>query len=257
MRTQIISTLLVLSTFGGGAPPLAAQSEARSAAYATRAQLESVATICARRAAEARDASDRAASLDEEKDLRARLRNGDFRVGDRIVLRISGGATALDTLSVTPERGLAIPDAGDVPLDGVLRSELQDHLNAQVSRYLRNAVVRAEPLTRLAVLGEVRAPGFVHVPGRALLSDVISAAGGPLATGSLERVSVRRAGQVVVSSGAFAKALSDGVTVDDLNLRGGDEVLVEPKRAFHWTQLLQTTAIVIGSAATIIAIQHR
>jgi hypothetical protein len=258
MRARINRTLFVCVTLAAAALRVEAQNGLRASAYATRAQLETIASECTRKAADAtRNASERAQSLDEAKELRDRLRDGDFRVGDRIILRISGGAIALDTLSVTTGRGLTIPDAGEIPLDGVLRSELQQHLNTQLARYLRNAVVRADPLTRLAVLGEVRTPGFVHVPSQSLFSDVLSAAGGPTATGSLDRVTVRRDGRTLLSSTTVTKALAKGATLDDLDVRAGDEIVVDAKRSFNWSQAVQTTAIVVGSVATIIAIQHR
>jgi protein involved in polysaccharide export with SLBB domain len=245
---------------GASAAPgaLRAQSAKQPGAYSPRAELEAIA---AARAAEASDpkrsTSERLEASLGEKQLRERLSAGDFRVGDRIVLRISGATTAIDTASVTPDRSLRIPDAGDVSLDGVLRSELDDRLNAQLARYVRNAVVRAQPLTRLAVLGEVRSPGFVHVPSQSLLSDVISAAGGPTPGGNLDRITVRRSGDVLVDARTFARGLAAGATLDDFGIHAGDEVVVGGKRSFNWAQAAQVSALVIGSAATLIAIQHR
>ena len=238
--------------------PLRAQEAMHATAYSTRAELESIAAARSRQAADSRSTTEeRARASREAIELRERLTTGDFRVGDRIVVRITGGATAVDTLSVTPARSLRIPDAGDVALDGVLRSELDERLNMQLARYFRSAAVRAQPLTRLAVIGEVRTPGFVHVPSQSLLSDVISAAGGPTPSGSLDRASVRRAGQTLVSPSAFAKGLAAGATLDDFGIRAGDEVVIGAKRSFNWAQMVQATALVVGSAATIIALQHR
>ncbi len=252
MRSMLIAWVVV------AAADLPAQNTTRSTAYATRAELESTATQYARQGSDlARSVSERAQSLDDEKQVKERLRVGDFRVGDRIILRLSGGAMLVDTMSVTPARTVRMPEAGDVSVDGVLRAELQQYLDTQLARYIRNTFVTIEPLTRLAVLGEVRSPGFVHVPSRSLLSDVISAGGGPTATGRLDRAIIRRSGRTVVSSEAFASALASGATLDDIGVRAGDEVVLEPKRSFNWAQLAQTTAIVLGSAATIVAIQHR
>lgn len=240
------------------ASPLRAQEAMHATAYSTRSELESMASSCASQAADPkRTAEERSNASRDAKQLRERLTIGDFRGGDRIVLRITGGANAVDTITVTPGRTVRIPDAGEVSLDGVLRAELDERLNAQLARYFRNAAVRAQPLTRLAVVGEVRTPGFVHVPSQSLLSDVISAAGGPTPTGSLDRASVRRAGQTLVAPAAFAKGLAAGATLDDFGIRAGDEVVIGAKRSFNWAQVVQATALVVGSAATIIAIQHR
>lgn len=235
-----------------------AQDSSPSRAYATRGELETLSSELAAQAVDAkRPAAARAQSAAEERELRERLAVGDFRVGDRIVVHVTGEIARLDTLSVTPTRTLRVPDAGDLPLNGVLRSELDDRLNAQVALYIKNATVRAQPLTRLAVLGEVRTPGFVHVPSQALLSDVITAAGGPTATARLDRASIRRGGRVVVSPAAFSKGLASGATLDDMGLWAGDEVVVGAKESFNWTQLAQTAAVVVGAAATVLAISHR
>jgi protein involved in polysaccharide export with SLBB domain len=258
MRHRIFTTTLACIAASLAASAAHAQEGMRGAAYATRAELESTAVMRATQAADAkRSATDRAQAAEDEKQLRDRLAQGDFHVGDRIVVRITGGQSALDTLTVTPARSVRIPDAGDFSVEGVLRSELDERLNAQLARYFRNASVHTQPLTRLAVLGEVRTPGFVHVPSQSLLSDVISAAGGPTPAGRLDRASVRRAGRTVITAGAFAKGLAAGATLDDFGIRAGDEVVVGGKRTTNWSQIIQTATLVVGSAATIIAIQHR
>ena len=259
MRATFNQTFVVCLILAAGAFRVEAQNATRGAAFATRPQLEALASECARQASDATRSSDeRVQALDQAKELQERLRDGDFRVGDRIVLHVAGsGASAADTFSVTPDRAVTIPEAGDIPLGGVLRSELQQHLNTHLARYVRNAVVRAEPLTRLAVLGEIRTPGFVHVPSQSLLSDVVSAGGGPTATGSLDRVIVRRTGRTLISRAIVAKALAKGATLDELDVRAGDEIVLEAKRSFNWSQAIQTSAIVFGSVATMIAIRHR
>lgn len=258
MRLTIRSAALLCIPALLAVPTVGAQEATQGSAYATRAELEAMASTRASVSADPkRSASERAQAGDAEKLLRERLMEGDFHVGDRIVVRISGGPAVADTLTVTPGRSVRIPDAGDFSVAGVLRSELDERLNAQLARYFRNATVHAQPLTRLAVLGEVRTPGFVHVPSQSLLSDVISAAGGPTPAGRLDRASVRRAGRTVITAAAFAKGLAAGATLDDFGIRAGDEVVVGAKRATNWSQIIQTATLVVGSAATIIAIQHR
>lgn len=258
MRVRISRVLIVCTSLAVATVPAEAQRCVRALASATRAQLDSAAAQCARDAADAATSpAERVQSSNAEQQLRERLRVGDFHVGDRIIVRIIGDTTSLDTLSVTPARALVIPQAGELSVDGVLRSELQARIDAQIARYLRTATVRVQPLTRLAVLGEIRTPGFVYVPNEALLSDVISAAGGLTPTGSLRRAFVRREGQKIVSSARFAQALTAGVTLDDLGVRAGDELVVGERRDYNFSQILQTTAILLGSTATFIAIRHR
>jgi hypothetical protein len=60
--------------------------------------------------------------------IRERLSEGDFRVGDRIVLFVQGEPNLPDTLAVQPGPMIALPLFGEIPLDGVLRSEITEHL---------------------------------------------------------------------------------------------------------------------------------
>jgi protein involved in polysaccharide export with SLBB domain len=257
MPQSLLGAFLCITSLVTGSEATA-QTCARMTSHATRAEIATMAATCARQATDpARPASERAQSSSEEHNLRERLTVGDFRPGDRIIVYMTGTSRDVDTLTVNPARALAVPDGGVLSLDGVLNAELDERLTAQLARYFRSAVVRTQPLTRLAVLGEVRTPGFVDVPSQALLSDVITAAGGPTPAGRLDRVTVRRGGRALVSSAAFARGLAAGASIDGLGIRAGDEVVVGMKPSFNWTQLLQTTAILVGSAATFIAIQHR
>src|SRR6056297_1383954 len=60
--------------------------------------------------------------------VRARLRDGDFRVGDRIVLDVQGEPQLPDTVSVEAGPKIVLPLFGDIGLSGVLRSEVEPHL---------------------------------------------------------------------------------------------------------------------------------
>src|SRR6266853_6499932 len=51
--------------------------------------------------------------------VRERLRDGDFQVGDRIMLRVEGEAGLTDTFTVRGGRELVLPSIGSVPLSGV------------------------------------------------------------------------------------------------------------------------------------------
>ena len=80
--------------------------------------------------------------------LRTRLTEGDFQVGDRIMLVVEGEQALSDTFAVRDGRVLRLPTIGDVSLAGVLRSELEPHLLATMAKYLRDPVVRARSLIR-------------------------------------------------------------------------------------------------------------
>jgi protein involved in polysaccharide export with SLBB domain len=98
-------------------------------------------------------------------------------------------------------------------------------------------------MLRVAVLGDVRSPGFYRVASDVPLSEVLMAAGGPTPTSDLSGAVVRRDDHQVLSREALRDALASGATLDQLNLRAGDEIFVATQKGRNWQTLIQTTAL--------------
>ena len=205
----------------GGLSPAGAQG--RAAGYetmqpmATRSDLTALADRLSRGSA-----SDRARATE----LRARLTEGDFHPGDRIGLVIEGSVTQSDTLPVTAGSKVIVKDIGEVPLAGVLRSELQDKMAAVVAKYIKDSRVRATPLVRLSVLGPVGKPGFYFMPPDIPLSEAVMRAGGPMGTADLGKTKIRRGSAELYDSRNTQSAFNQGLTLDQLSLRDGDSIEV-------------------------------
>src|SRR5207237_10457601 len=89
--------------------------------------------------------------------IRSRLDEGDFHVGDRILIAVedptppavtssgpvvkSSEQQLSDTFTVGLSQELTLPVVGVVPLHGVLRTELEWRLAGEVARYISNRVV--------------------------------------------------------------------------------------------------------------------
>lgn len=189
----------------------------------------------------------------EAATLRSRLQNGDFSAGDRVVVELRGDSAVYDTLTVRSGPVLRLPNIPDVPLKGVLRSELQDHLTKFLTRYIRNPEVRTESLIRLSVLGQVGKPGYYDFNSDILLTDAIMAAGGPTGTAAIERSTIRRGPTVVLAKERVRRAAQTGATLDRLGLRPGDEITVGEKRKRLDTQtILGITGAVASLALTLL-----
>jgi protein involved in polysaccharide export with SLBB domain len=180
--------------------------------------------------------------------LRSRLQKGDFQDGDRIVVKLLGSVAFSDTITVRAGKMLPLPKMSDLQLDGVLRSELNSRLSSHLARYLRDSSAQATPLLRLAVFGAVRAPGYYYTSADVLLSDVVMKAGGPASNADIGKMEIRRAGATIWSPQDTRTALSDGLSLDRLHLRAGDEVYVPEERQINWPIILQVGATVLGLA---------
>lgn len=166
--------------------------------------------------------------------IQDRLQQGDFRAGDRIVLQIAGETRAADTVIVQPGGEIALVGMGRISLAGVLRSELQEHLQKELGRFIRTPSVRTISLIRLSIQGAVGRPGFYVVPATALLDDVIMQSGGPGPSADLDKVVIQREGQTLLTGEDVRQAIAQGRSMDQLNLRAGDQIVV-PNRTISNT----------------------
>jgi protein involved in polysaccharide export with SLBB domain len=184
-------------------------------AMATRAELEALA------AGKSGKVSD-----EEIKLVRDRLAHGDLQPGDRIALRVVGEQTLTDTFTVKPTRTVLLPNLGEVSVDGVLRSELKDHLRKEVSRFIRDPQLEATALVRVSLTGSVGKPGFYNLPADVLASDALMTAGGPGVKGDPNKTEIKRGGLTVASKDQMAEAIQRGASLDQLNVQSGDEIVV-------------------------------
>ena len=184
--------------------------------------------------------------------LRERLRRGDFHPGDRIALIVEGHSALNDTLTVRDGRTLLLPDLPAIELEGVLRAELHEHLTREIGKYIRDPKIRAVPLMRLAILGKVGRPGFYALPADALLSDAIMVAGGPGSDADLSKSEVRRGTERLLRDRDVSTAFAGGMTLDQLDIRAGDEIIVGEKKKMN---LLAALGVVSSLAALLLAVK--
>lgn len=216
--------------------------------YPSRAELEAAAIRADSAAASAAVADERQRQRETAERLRHRLQFGDFEVGDRIVLRVAGIPALTDSFTVRAGRVLQLPDIPDIPLTGVLRSELRDHMREHLRQYVIDPAIEARPLVRIGVLGAVETPGFYAVPPDMLLSEALMVAGGPTKEADVTRTTVRRGPSVLWTENRVHRAMRSGATLDDIDLRAGDEIVVAEKREVNWTEIIRTAAYVAAVA---------
>jgi hypothetical protein len=175
-----------------------------------------------------------------------RLQQGDFHAGDRVVVKVQGSAGFSDTLVVRSGKVLEIPQMGELPLQGVLRSEINPLLKAHVAKYLRDPVVQATPLVRVGVLGNVGKPGFYYTAADLPLSDVLMTAGGPTNDADVNKISIRRDGNEIIDPEGSSAALAKGMSLDMMHVEAGDEINVGRQRTFNWGVIIPTITGVLS-----------
>lgn len=248
LRNRVPVLLAALSLALLVAVPAGGQASVSSvpSRTASRAELESAAAAFDQLAAStAYGERTRARARDQAAAIRGRLTDGDFRVGDQIVLVIEGQLAVNDTITVLEGARLPVPGFRQVSLAGVLRSELETRVRTELTDVVRNATVTARPLMRLAVLGSVSRPGYLNVPSETTVDALLMLAGGPLPTAAVNEMSLTRSDTVLISAAATSTALTRGLTVGQLDLTDGDVLFVPLSERWDRAAVLQVVGVVI------------
>jgi len=245
-RLAVFAASLLLLT-----QPVAAQRSSAASlpdpGAASRKELDSLVARARTLAADTRTSERQRTTLNAYiEDLNARLRDGDFRPGDRVLLVFAGSSTMTDTFTVQPARTLVVPKLPAITLEGLLRSELQPYLSATLREYVRDSLVRAAPLVRVGVLGEVAHPGYYRMPLGVTLGDALMAAGGPSPGADVTRLTVRRGGVTLIPARTARDAMVRERSLADLGLNAGDELVVVGARQRNWPLITQIGGVATG-----------
>ena len=109
---------------------------------------------------------------------------------------------------------------------------------------------------RVAVSGDVEKPGFYVVRPDMLVSDAIMSAGGVSKEGDVTKTTIRRDGKDIWKPKQLQTQIASGATVDQLDLRAGDEIYVGDRTKHDWGDIFRTSAYVGAVIASLYAGGH-
>jgi protein involved in polysaccharide export with SLBB domain len=149
--------------------------------------------------------------------------------GDKIVLNLWGSVEGTYELEVNRSGEIFLPRVGNIKVWGVTFGEMQALLKNSLSKIYRdfgvNVTMGKLRIMKVFVVGEVTSPGDYNLSSLSTLINALSAAGGPLKTGSLRSIQVKRAGKVVETADLYDFFLS-GDKSRDIRLQPGDTIFV-------------------------------
>jgi protein involved in polysaccharide export with SLBB domain len=260
-RGILVISMLVCSVSAchHAAPPTSVMLAPTQSSHteATREQLQALAVSTEQEAASAPDAAIRQQKQMQAATIRARLRDGDFDVGDRVFISVRADSMVSDTVTVRAGRVIRLPNLPDISLQGVLRSELQDYLTKQLLRYIKRPDVQTTSLVRIAVMGSVSKPGYYQLPADLALADAIMMAGGPTTTADVDKTQIKRGNDVVYSSTLLGQEVAKGATLDQLNIRPGDQILIGERHKTNWALVGTLAGVTVGLISTILVLSRR
>ena len=266
-RTLLIASLAALALVPASGRAQGSGDETARRLQATRAELE------ARRDAlrEMARTSRPDWLVAESTVIRTRLDQGDFRVGDRVVVTVEDPAPVRaadragvkseeqqlsDTFTVGAGQELLLPVVGTVSLKGALRSELQPIVAREIARFIRDPVVHARALLSVGVTGEVARPGYYAVPGDAVVAMLLTAAGGPTKDAEMKKLKLDRAGKTLWEGNEFRRAIAEGRTLEDLRVQAGDQLIVPSNKRSDLFSPIRFIAVLLSIPVTIYTLTH-
>jgi protein involved in polysaccharide export with SLBB domain len=149
--------------------------------------------------------------------------------GDRIILNLWGSVDGTYELEVNRSGGIFLPRVGNVNVWGITFGRLPGVIKASLSKVFKdfdlNVTMGKLRVIKVFVVGEVKAPGDYNLSQLSTLINALSASGGPLKTGTLRNIQIKRAGKVVETVDLYEFFLK-GDKSRDIRLQNGDTVFV-------------------------------
>lgn len=151
--------------------------------------------------------------------------------GDTLVIQLFGKKNQTETLSITREGNILLPDIGPITLAGLTFSQVTNKIEEIVSKQMigvTSSVTMSELRTiRVFVLGEVQIPGSYVIGSLSTMSNAIFSSGGITKIGSLRNIQLKRNGKIITTLDLYDLLLK-GDTSDDSRLLPGDVIFVPP-----------------------------
>ncbi|PIT72534.1 hypothetical protein B9Z42_12695 [Limnohabitans sp. B9-3] len=151
--------------------------------------------------------------------------------GDQVIIR-GWGSIDIDVRTTIDRNGMVtLPRVGAVQLAGVKAGQAEGVLHNAVGKYYKDfqLSVSLGSLRSITVyvVGQARRPGSYTLSSVSTLASGLFATGGPNANGSMRRVQLKRAGQVVTELDLYS-FLSQGSNGADAKLIDGDVIFIPP-----------------------------
>lgn len=131
---------------------------------------------------------------------------------------------------VSPGGTINFPVLGDIEVEGLTRTKIQEKLENEIEVYLKDPIVDVRIVNfKVTVLGEVGSPGRVQITdGRISMPELLASVGSITYSGKRENITVIREVDGVKSIGTIDMTTTDLFSSPYFYLKQNDIVYVEP-----------------------------
>ena len=152
-----------------------------------------------------------------------------LNVGDIVEVEIFGGNDKTLTLNADNNGNITLPVIGPINVAGLSVSEVKDLIKQKLKPTYPNSKiivnVKVNSFIQVSLTGYVQAPGVYNLNSLSTVKDLLIAANGFGAIGSMREVYLKRNGKTIKIID-FYKLIKDGELVDNTLLRNGDVIYV-------------------------------
>ncbi len=155
--------------------------------------------------------------------------------GDQLIIRAWGSIDVDVKVTIDRNGQIVIPKVGSVPMAGVKVSQSEAVIKQALAKNYKgfevNVTLGQLRAITVYVVGQARRPGSYTLSSMSTLSSGLFASGGPNANGSVRRVQLKRAGQLVTEFDLYG-FLSQGQAAGDMRLIDGDVIFIPPAAGY-------------------------
>ena len=155
--------------------------------------------------------------------------------GDQLLIRAWGSIDVDVRASIDRNGQVVIPKVGSVSMAGVKVSQSEAVIKQALAKNFKgfevNVTLGQLRAITVYVVGQARRPGSYTLSSMSTLTSGLFASGGPNSSGSLRRVQLKRAGQVVSEFDLYG-FLSQGNASGDARLIDGDVIFIPPAAGY-------------------------
>jgi protein involved in polysaccharide export with SLBB domain len=154
-----------------------------------------------------------------------------INTGDQLLIRVWGQVNFNTHVTVDRAGDIYVPQVGNVQVAGLHFEQLDGYLKKQFSRVFKNFDVSVNMgqlrSIQVYVVGNARRPGSYTLSSLSTLVNALFSSGGPSDQGSMRRIQLKRAGQVVTTFDLY-DLLIKGDKSHDAPLLPGDVIYIPP-----------------------------
>jgi polysaccharide export outer membrane protein len=177
-----------------------------------------------------------------------------LRPGDVIRISVWGQDDYSGQFQVDENGRIQYPLVGEIDLEGRTVADVRDEIRRALGEIFNRPFVTITPLFRIAVLGEVQAPGLLTVDPTLSVLDVVAMAGGPTTDGNINKIRLLRQSSEL-QLGVRTDRIG-GQTLQEIGIRSGDQVFV-PQKALtttDWLILIQLAQLALSVGILVVTL---